>query len=93
MSAAPRHTSVLRWRRYHLDLSLRPSHTTMLDRLWFGVGDVHGGIEEHLAALRILDTHPDAMLDRAITANSMGLAYFQLGNRPLAKEYFETAKL
>ena len=57
------------------------------------VGDVHGGIEEHLAALRILDTHPDAMLDRAITANNVGLAYFQLGNRPLAKEYFETAKL
>ena len=55
-------------------------------------GDVHGGIEEHLAALRILDTHPDATLDRAITANNVGLAYFQLGNRPLAKEYFETAK-
>jgi CHAT domain-containing protein/tetratricopeptide (TPR) repeat protein len=55
-------------------------------------GDIHGGIEEHLAALRLLDRHPDALLDQAITANNVGLAYFKLGNRPLAKEYYERAK-
>jgi CHAT domain-containing protein/tetratricopeptide (TPR) repeat protein len=55
-------------------------------------GDIHSGIEEHLAALHILDNHPDALLDRAITANNTGLAYFRLGNRPLAKEYYERAK-
>jgi CHAT domain-containing protein/tetratricopeptide (TPR) repeat protein len=55
-------------------------------------GDIHGGIEEHLTALHILDNHPDALFDRAITANNTGLAYFQLGNRPLAKEYYERAK-